>query len=110
VVFDLSLSINTGNYGTWTVSNIEGIMGGSGDDTLTGDGNDNKIAGGDGNDTLIGGAGADVLVGGAGADVLTGGPGVDMFIGGTFSGGPVDDFVQDTVTDQNTGGTESVYP
>jgi VCBS repeat-containing protein len=65
-----------------TLSGIENLTGGAGNDTLAGDGLANILAGGggadflnglDGNDTLRGDAGADVLVGGAGADALDGG-------------------------------------
>ena len=71
-------------------------------DTLTGDGNAN---------TIVGGAGDDTLVGGFGADTLTGGAGADYFVGGAFTAGSlVNDNVLDTVTDQNTGGTETVSP
>ena len=61
---------------------------GAGDDTISmGDGDDTVVAG-DGNDTIVGGAGADVLYGGAGSDTITfaegdnvsGGDGDDLFI------------------------------
>ena len=61
---------------------------GAGDDTISmGDGDDTVVAG-DGNDTIVGGAGADVLYGGAGNDTITfaegdnvsGGDGDDLFI------------------------------
>ena len=102
VYFDLSSSENGGNYGYKVVSNIENITGGSGNDTLIGDGNAN---------TIVGGAGNDTLVGGYGADTLTGGAGVDYFVGGA---GTADELINDndpdTVTDQNTGGVETVEP
>jgi Ca2+-binding RTX toxin-like protein len=41
--------------------NIENLLGGAGDDSLTGDANANVIEGGLGNDTLDGGAGVDTL-------------------------------------------------
>ena len=51
-----------------TFTGIENLIGGSGDDALTGDGNVNRIDGGDGNDTVFGGDDAgDTLIGGAGA-------------------------------------------
>ena len=100
--FDLNSLENYGNYGYKVVSNIENITGGRSNDTLIGDGNAN---------TIVGGAGDDTLVGGFGADTLTGGAGVDYFVGGAFTAGSlVDDNVLDTVTDQNTGGTETVSP
>ncbi|MGK9259421.1 calcium-binding protein [Sinorhizobium meliloti] len=42
-----------------TLSNIENVYGGSGNDTITGDAQNNLIRGGDGNDVLDGGAGND---------------------------------------------------
>ncbi|MGX5799705.1 DUF5801 repeats-in-toxin domain-containing protein, partial [Bradyrhizobium sp. Arg314] len=62
-----------------TLTGIEGIIGGSGNDFLFGNASDNYLAGGAGNDTLNGGGGNDVLIGGAGQDTLTGGTGADTF-------------------------------
>ncbi|MDX2307648.1 MAG: calcium-binding protein [Hyphomicrobium sp.] len=74
------------------VDNREGLITGLVD---LGDGADNylgserafsnvdNVVGGSGNDTLSGGAGADNLSGGADHDVLTGGAGSDFLIGGT---------------------------
>jgi Ca2+-binding RTX toxin-like protein len=47
---------------------VENLIGGSGNDTLTGDANANQIDGAAGNDTLNGGLGADTLIGGAGRE------------------------------------------
>lgn len=76
------------------------LVGGAGNDTLTGNGrydrlyggggNDRLVAGntdtllygGDGNDTLIGSPGRDALWGGPGNDSLAGGPGADLLDGG----------------------------
>ena len=63
-------------------SDIENIIGGSGNDTITGGSGANTIAGGLGNDTIDGGAGADTIEGEAGDDTLNGGTGVDVSIGG----------------------------
>lgn len=65
--------------GADTYSNMEGIAGGNGNDTLSGNTSDNVLRGGGGNDTLNAGAGADILIGGAGADSLNGGTGSDTF-------------------------------
>ena len=46
------------------LADIENLIGGSGDDTLTGNASNNVLVGGAGDDTLIGGAGDDVLEGG----------------------------------------------
>jgi Ca2+-binding RTX toxin-like protein len=76
--------LGTGTAGTTTdlISNIDNVVGGSGNDTITGDGSANTLTGNGGADTLNGAAGADVLNGGAGADTLTGGTGVDVVDGG----------------------------
>lgn len=58
-------------------SNVEGIQGGSGDDTLTGRGSANTILGGPGDDDLSGLGGNDVLNGEGGADAISGGTGSD---------------------------------
>jgi Ca2+-binding RTX toxin-like protein len=63
-----------------TVRNVENVVGGSGNDALTGDGLANALSGGAGNDTLLGGLGDDVLTGGLGADVLDGGGNVDTAV------------------------------
>lgn len=55
----------TVNFG----SVIENLLGGAGDDSLTGNEAANRIDGGAGNDTISGGAGSDQLNGGAGQDV-----------------------------------------
>ena len=58
----------TGN-GSWTLTGIENLTGGTANDTLTGDDGVNVLGGGAGNDTLIGGAGNDVLYGDGGIAV-----------------------------------------
>nr|WP_241741231.1 Hint domain-containing protein [Gemmobacter straminiformis] len=77
--------------GTLGFAEIERVLLGAGNDTVTGSagsdavdgglGND-SLAGGDGSDTLAGGLGDDALDGGAGADSLTGGDGSDTLAGG----------------------------
>ena len=61
---------------------VEGVHGGSGDDTLTGSSAANILAGGAGNDTISGGGGSDGLNGGPGNDVLNGDGGNDGLNGG----------------------------
>ncbi|MGD9863961.1 MAG: calcium-binding protein, partial [Pseudodonghicola sp.] len=72
-----------------TLSSIEAIDLGDGDDSATGSaaadaldmgGGDDTAAGGGGDDILIGGAGDDVLAGEAGNDVLVGGDGIDTAV------------------------------
>ena len=56
---------------TLSVSTIEIVIGGTGNDTLTGDTHANVLVGGAGNDALSGGLGADTMTGGAGNDTYT---------------------------------------
>jgi len=58
------------------------LVGGDGNDTLTGSASDDVLDGGAGNDTLIGRGGNDILLGGPGNDTLIGGPGTDQILGG----------------------------
>jgi Ca2+-binding RTX toxin-like protein len=87
-------------------TDVENVVGGSGDDTLGGSDADNVITGGTGNDVVQGGGGNDTLVGGdgndflqgeAGNDTLQADAGNDVMDGGTgpdtFSGGPDRDAV-----------------
>ena len=68
-----------GEYGEWDFvgSTVEEVVGGSGDDRMTGTSSANTFIGGAGNDTLEGRDGNDVLEGGAGADNLDAGNGDD---------------------------------
>jgi Ca2+-binding RTX toxin-like protein len=52
-----------------TLSSIENIIGGAGNDVISGDDNPNILVGNGGNDTLVGGGGIDRLVGNAGDDI-----------------------------------------
>ncbi len=61
---------NTGAAEGDTYVSIEGIIGGKGNDTLTGDGGDNELRGGNGADRLDGGLGSDTLRGDNGADTF----------------------------------------
>ena len=67
------------------VSNISIVIGGSGNDSLTGGSGGSVLFGGIGNDTLRAGSGRSLLVGGSGADSLTGGSGDTILIGGQLS-------------------------
>jgi Ca2+-binding RTX toxin-like protein len=58
-------------------STVEEVVGGSGDDRMTGSSGPNSFIGGPGNDILQGQDGNDALEGGAGADMLEGGNGDD---------------------------------
>lgn len=50
------------------VAEIETVIGGSGNDSITGNGSAERLEGGPGNDTLVGGDGSDSLLGGPGND------------------------------------------
>src|SRR5213593_3875130 len=64
-------------------SDVEGIQGGSGNDTLYANFLDSStLKGGPGDDTLVGYAGADLLMGGAGSDLLRPGFSMDNVYGG----------------------------
>src|SRR5262249_7953707 len=88
VTVDLTTGKATGVAGR--VQRIQNVLGGSGDDTLTGSSGglkspnpgDNILVGGPGDDTLTAGAGRCILIGGLGSDTLVGGPGDDILIGG----------------------------
>lgn len=67
---------NTGQ-GRDVLTGVEHVIGGAGNDRLTGDGAGNRLLGGGGNDTLTGNGGDDFVYGGAGDDVMQGGAGVD---------------------------------
>ncbi len=80
-----------------TISNIENVTGGGGNDELTGDGGDNVLVGGGGGDVLQGMGGKDVLDGDAGNDTvvysdtseavvlaLKAGADAKAFVGGAF--------------------------
>lgn len=58
------------------------ILGGEGDDQLTGSKRGDIILGEGGTDTLTGGRGRDALFGGAGVDTLNGDKGRDLLVGG----------------------------
>ncbi|WP_264296796.1 DUF5801 repeats-in-toxin domain-containing protein [Mesorhizobium sp. B1-1-8] len=75
----LAGTIGGGDAAGDTLTGIEGIIGGSGNDHLFGNSSDNYLAGGAGADTLNGGGGNDTLIGGLGQDTLTGGTGADTF-------------------------------
>ena len=62
------------------IAGVENVVGGSGNDTITGNALANALTGGNGVDTLKGMGGNDLLGGGAGKDVLTGGLGNDLFL------------------------------
>ena len=73
-------SIIGGNGVLETLYNLEGVIGGSGNDKVYGNDSYNVLEGGLGQDSLAGFDGDDTLDGGAGQDKLTGGLGADIFV------------------------------
>lgn len=65
------------------IVNVNHIVGGDGDDTITGGSGADTLEGGPGDDNLTGGAGADFLYGDLGVDTLNGGTEDDTLDGGT---------------------------
>jgi Ca2+-binding RTX toxin-like protein/subtilisin-like proprotein convertase family protein len=74
---DLQAGIGVIDFVLVTVSDIENVYTGDGDDQVKGDGDDNLISGGRGDDLLNGRGGDDILMGGLGADTLHGSTGSD---------------------------------
>jgi len=62
-------------------SDVENVVGGSGNDTITGNAANNSLDGADGNDTIKGMGGNDFLYGGSDSDNLDGGDGNDVVSG-----------------------------
>jgi Ca2+-binding RTX toxin-like protein len=81
---------NTGAAAGDTYVGIEGVVGGAGNDTITGDGNANVLVGLGGKDFIYGGGGNDKLKGKAGADNLYGGAGADKHEGDSGVAGEID--------------------
>ncbi len=70
-------TVSVGGVAEDTLTNIEGLAGGTAADTLTGDTLANQLEGQGGNDALNGAGGDDLLTGGTGTDTLDGGTGTD---------------------------------
>ncbi|MEL6979362.1 MAG: cadherin domain-containing protein [Pseudomonadota bacterium] len=81
---DVNLQNKNGGFRAHTsrFEEIENVIGGSGDDNLTGDDGVNRLEGGAGNDTLRGNGGNDTLLGGAGDDRILAGGGDETLDGG----------------------------
>jgi Ca2+-binding RTX toxin-like protein len=100
----VTLGATTGNGSPGeddVISGMSEVIGGPGDDTLTGDDALNELTGGAGDDRLDGGGGRDLLYGGTGrndgtADVILGGDGPDVLETGprgSADGGAGDDTI-----------------
>ena len=89
------IKVSGGDASNDIATGFANVIGGRGNDTLTGDDTDNILRGLGGTDTLVGNGGIDTLEGGEGRDMLRGGPGAD-----TLDGGPgADDLNGGTDTD-----------
>ncbi|HEV7582296.1 MAG TPA: peroxidase family protein [Mycobacterium sp.] len=99
---------SSADTGLDTLNSIENVTGGSGNDTITGNPGANILIGGAGDDSLIGGAGNDTLNGDAGNDTLDGGAGNDTMTGGTGDDTYVVDSTSDVVTENLSGGTDTI--
>jgi Ca2+-binding RTX toxin-like protein len=69
LVISMGATVTVAGFGTDTWTSIEGVISGSGNDSIVGTAADDILFGGAGNDTLRGGAGDDTLDGGAGIDL-----------------------------------------
>lgn len=86
VLVDLSVAtaqVVGANQGVDTLQSVEGVIGSSFADVISGDSSNNSLIGGDGDDTLNGGSGDDVVDGGLGNDSIDGGAGADNLSGGS---------------------------
>ena len=81
-----------------TLISIEGVIGGSQDDDITGNNRRNAIEGGGGSDEIAGGGGKDRLFGNAGPDIIYGGTDDDKIFGNggndALRGGDGDDTIK----------------
>lgn len=62
-------------------TDVENVVAGSGDDTITGNASANELVGGDGDDTIDGLGGDDTIEGGNDDDVINCGSGFDVHVG-----------------------------
>ncbi|HET7502575.1 MAG TPA: calcium-binding protein [Kofleriaceae bacterium] len=69
------------------MTDVENVLGGDGNDSITGSASDNVLDGGDGDDTIHGAGGNDLLRGGDGNDFLYGEDGNDTFDEGSAPNG-----------------------
>lgn len=83
------------------IINVENVVGGAGNDKITGDRGANILLGSTGNDALSGGSGNDVLDGGLGRDRLSAGQGADTFLFRSAADSPLG--AGDTITDFRSG-------
>jgi Ca2+-binding RTX toxin-like protein len=89
------------------LNSVEALIGGGGNDTLTGTETTRTLDGAAGDDTLNGSDEANSLYGGLGNDNLIGNGGVDAIVGGsgddTLSGGDGDDNIKELLQEDEAG-------
>ncbi|BAY24976.1 hypothetical protein NIES2100_47750 [Calothrix sp. NIES-2100] len=96
-------NIISGNSADNFLDGMEGdnlLYGNAGNDNLTSGAGNDRLYGGNGNDTLIAAAGNDILDGGIGNDSMVGGDGNDVYYV---------DSEDDSIVENSTGGTDTVY-
>jgi Ca2+-binding RTX toxin-like protein len=103
---------NTG-YGLDTLSGIENLTAGAGNDRLVGSTGVNELHGGAGKDTISGIGGADTLYGEAGDDNIAGGAGNDLLVGGAgidelLGGADADTFVFNAISETTVSGRDTI--
>ena len=81
-------TIGGGDAAGDTLTSIDGIIGGQGNDILVGNSSANWLFGSGGGDTLNGEDGDDTIGGGLGADTRTGGGGADVFVYSSVADSP----------------------
>jgi Ca2+-binding RTX toxin-like protein len=103
--YGFSVDLSAGIAGTDpidfdTLSSIEAVIGGYGNDTISGSTKDNLLVGGSGDDVLRGGAGSDTLTGGDGSDTFVFlGKDVAKLSGGSLGRDHITDFEVGDVVD-----------
>jgi serralysin len=105
VFLNSGTATNNGFGGVDTLSNVEGVIGSTFNDTIYGDRFSNRLQGGDGADVLVGLGGDDLLDGGAG------GPGntFNEMIGGEGNDEYIQSAVGDTLYEAPDEGTDGVF-